>query len=548
MLALLFGVWGVQSAYAALTITPTTWNVIGLDSNNVNAGPNTFQAGARVCNTGGAAVTNVTSNLVWDSSNAFINLGGSSTLTAASLGAGACVDFYYTVLVTRTSSAYNTTRGYHITVTGDNVGSVSTPTPRELYVEKLVSQNRNSVNSITGPTTVYVGQTYNYTVNASTATQGYSQLEAFLNLSNIVFQVQSIATTYTAPAGATNDKFYADACGWDNNPLSPTYRSCIGPANYPGGKVGGTVVTTYTVKVLSTGSTTATTLILDFSGSSYHYNSDYGIQVISVTSLPPPLTLSKIANPTTLNAAGTVNYTLRLANTGSFSMTVTNFVDTLPTAPASATYTTNSSTYNGGAISNPAISGATLTWSGSFLVPAGTTRDLVFSVSLPATQGTYTNSAIAHMDSFQIDTTQDTTDNAPATANVSVVFPVVGLVKSVNPSSPQPPSTDLTYTIVFTNSGGTAATSLVITDPIPANTDFKVGSVTNSLGTTGLTVTVAYSNDGGSTWTYTPVSGGGGAPAGYDRSVTNIRWTFTGSLSQTPPNNSGSDSFTARIR
>src|SRR6266567_3511860 len=288
MLALLFGVWGVQTAYAGLTITPTTWNVIGLDSNNVNAGPNTFQTCARVCNTGGAAVTNVTTNLIWDTSNAFINLSGPSMLTVASLGAGACTDFYYTVVVTRSSSAYNATRRFHITATGDSVGSVTTPTPRELYVEKLISQNRNSVNSITGPTTVYVGQTYNYTVNASTATQGYEQLEAFLNLSNIIFQVQSIATTYTSPAGATNNKFYADACGWDNNPLSVTYRSCIGPQNYSGGKAGGTVDTTYTVKVLSTGATTATTLIMDFSGSSYHYNSDYGTQVIAITALPPP--------------------------------------------------------------------------------------------------------------------------------------------------------------------------------------------------------------------------------------------------------------------
>jgi uncharacterized repeat protein (TIGR01451 family) len=229
-------------------------------------------------------------------------------------------------------------------------------------------------------------------------------------------------------------------------------------------------------------------------------------------------------------------------------MTVNDFVDTLPTTPASATYTNTSSTYNGGAISDPTISGATLTWSGSFVVPAGTTRDLVFSVSLPAVQGSYTNQAIAHMSSFQIDTTQDTTDNAPATAIVTVVFPVVVLVKSVSPTSPQPPATDLTYTITFTSSGGTAAKSLVITDPIPANTDFKIGSVTASLGTTGLTVSVSYSNDGGSTYAYTPVSGGGGAPAGYDRNVTNIKWTFTGNLSQYSPNNTGSVSFTSRIR
>ena len=181
-------------------------------------------------------------------------------------------------------------------------------------------------------------------------------------------------------------------------------------------------------------------------------------------------------------------------------------------------------------------------------MPAGTTRALVFNVSLPAVQGTYTNQAIAHMSPYQIDTTQDTTDNSPATAAVSLVFPVVGLVKSVNPNTPQPPATDLTYTIAFTNAGGTTAQSLVISDPVPTNTDFKVGSVTNSLGTTGLTIAVAYSNNGGSTYVYTPLSGGGGAPAGYDRSVTTIRWTFTGTLSQASPNNTGSVGFTARIR
>ncbi len=78
--------------------------------------------------------------------------------------------------------------------------------------------------------------------------------------------------------------------------------------------------------------------------------------------------------------------------------------------------------------------------------------------------------------------------------------------------------------------------------------DFKVGSVTTSPGTTGLTVVVAYSKDSSVTWTYTPVSGRGGASAGYDRLVTNIRWTFSGNLSQISLNNSGSVGFTAKIR
>ncbi|HEX8097483.1 MAG TPA: hypothetical protein VF507_05580, partial [Pyrinomonadaceae bacterium] len=407
LLLLLFGFWGAATAQAQLNIKPTTWNVIGLDSNNTSVGPDTFQVGARVCNTGGTTLNNLVSTFVWDSSNPYVNLSGAALVANRTLAAGACVDFYYPVAVTRTSAAYNTTRGYHITVGADNVASVSTPTPRELFVEHIISQGRNSVNSIVGPSTVYVGQVATYTVNASTATQGYEQLEAFLNLPNIIFQVLSISTTYSAPSGATNDKFYADACGWENNPLSPNYRSCVGPAAYPGGKTGGTVSTTYTVKVLSTGTTTASTLILDFSGSSYHYNADYGtgINSITITSLPAPITLAKTVNQTRLSAGGSVTYTLRLTNTGSYSMTLEDFVDTLPTSPAAATYVAGTSTFNGVAISDPSISSSSLTWNGSFVVPGGQTRDLVFQAVLPNTQGTYTNRAVAHMGYAQVDTT-----------------------------------------------------------------------------------------------------------------------------------------------
>jgi hypothetical protein len=63
--------------------------------------------------------------------------------------------------------------------------------------------------------------------------------------------------------------------------------------------------------------------------------------------------------------------------------------------------------------------------------------------------------------------------------------------------------------------------------------------LTTNLGTTGLTLTLAYSNDGGTSWNYALMSGAGGAPAGYDRNVTNVRWSFAPSLSQTSPNNAG---------
>ncbi len=272
----------------ALTVTPISWGVTGLDSNNVTAGPDTFPVGARVCNTGNAAAINVTSAFVWDTANALVNLrtGSSSSVSAASLGAGACTDFYYEVAITRSSSAYDATRSYHITATADTLGVVSTPTPREFYVERLVSQNRNSVSGIKlngvsvpfgGTMNLVVGNTYTIQLIGSTATNGYEQLASFINLPNVIFQTLSVSSTYSAPSGYNGNKVYEDACGWNSDPANGTYRSCTGPANIAGGKVGGAVTLTYTVKVMSGAGTSQTlnTLIYDFSGSSYHYNSDF---------------------------------------------------------------------------------------------------------------------------------------------------------------------------------------------------------------------------------------------------------------------------------
>jgi hypothetical protein len=148
-----------------------------------------------------------------------------------------------------------------------------------------------------------------------------------------------------------------------------------------------------------------------------------------------------------------------------------------------------------------------------------------------------------------------TTSQVPGYSAGASCSPYVGLTKSVSPTGTQLPGTDLTYTISFSNTGGALARSLVLMDPDPSttlrintNTYFKVGSVTSALGTTGLTLTVTYSNNNGSTYVYTPVSGAGGAPAGYDANVTHIRFGFTGNLSQTSPNNSGSVSFKVRIK
>jgi len=141
-----------------------------------------------------------------------------------------------------------------------------------------------------------------------------------------------------------------------------------------------------------------------------------------------------------------------------------------------------------------------------------------------------------------------TSEFGPNITVTTASIPTIATVLTVSPMSGQVPGTDLTYTGTFSNTGNAVATGLTLTDPIPANTDFKLNSAAWSLGIgTALTAaSVSYFN--GSSWLYVPVAGGGGATGNYDRSVTQVKFSFTGSLGTTTPSNSPSFSLTVRIQ
>ena len=336
-----------SNAYAAanLTITPLTWNVVGLDSNNVNVGPNNFPVGARVCNTGDATATNVSSTFNWEAvdptpAKNYIDLrpGSNTSYSGYTLAPSACVDFYYEVQVTRNSNAYGDTRQYYITATADTLTTISTPRPREIFVEFLISQNRNAVTDVKlngvsipagGTMNLMVGNTYTIQLVGSTATQGYEQLESFINFPNTIFQVNSVTSTYSASAGTDSlatTRPYANGCDWVNDPGSPNYRSCLGT-----GKYGGNITVTYNVTILAGAGTTQTlnTLIYDFSGSSYHYNADFstGARLASIIG-PSSVEITKTFSPKAISPGGTSVLTFKLINPTTETITGVNFPET----------------------------------------------------------------------------------------------------------------------------------------------------------------------------------------------------------------------------
>ncbi len=135
--------------------------------------------------------------------------------------------------------------------------------------------------------------------------------------------------------------------------------------------------------------------------------------------------LSMLGNTNQLYAADTITYTVRLTNSGTNAAFFDRFVNTLP---AGVSYVAGSAAYNGISVGVPAVSGQALTWYGYFDVPASSSRDLVLQATFSGTPGRYTNAAVAFTQSAQIDTTLDTTDNAPATYVVRVFGPNIAPV------------------------------------------------------------------------------------------------------------------------
>jgi uncharacterized repeat protein (TIGR01451 family) len=117
-------------------------------------------------------------------------------------------------------------------------------------------------------------------------------------------------------------------------------------------------------------------------------------------------------------------------------------------------------------------------------------------------------------------------------------LPLIAILKSANAGAANPGQV-ITYTVQIANSGNGDGISVVMRDDLSPYTAFGLDtygpgipfSFTDSSPASGLTLgTPEYSSDNGSTWTYLPTSGGGGAPAGYDGSVTNWRIPMAGTI------------------
>lgn len=186
------------------------------------------------------------------------------------------------------------------------------------------------------------------------------------------------------------------------------------------------------------------------------------------------ITLNKSASPSRMAPGDTVLYTVDLVNSASLALDLDDITDLLPSG---ASYVTGSSSYQGSAITDPAISGLSLMWNRVFTVPANATAHLTYRVLSPITPGVHGNSVWAHAGAIQVDHTLITSDNSPAIALIGVGDAEVSVAKFATPS-PAVRGQQLTYRIVATNNGPNASGGTTVVDTLPAGLGFVSASTT----------------------------------------------------------------------
>ena len=498
LLATLIYPLGVVFASPPITVTPITWNVIGLDSNRPAEGPYEFPVGVRACNPNTNVVTfsDVEADFVWldggtSEDDTYIKLrpGSLDPIQPApqiDLTPGNCYDFYFEVELNQIAGSFDQTRRYRIDVTyydpdtGSRETSTST-TPRELYVEHLISQNRNSVNDVEldgvsfpvgGTMDLFVGETYTISMDASTATQGYEQIESFIHFPNTIFQVLSVNTNYSADSSAhvdnPNDKLYGNSCLWENDPDSPNYRSCLDV-----GKNGGTLRVDYVVKIISGAGTSDTlnSLIYDFSGSSYHYNADYSVSYRNFNIIgPSSIDINKRFIPDSITSGSSSTLSFTIPNPTPTTISGVNFTDPLPAGMEVNTPPNVSIIGCGTPTFAPAAGATILTFSGGEIAPNSSC--LVKVDVTVASDGTYLNTT----NNLFIDITTDTGNFASDTLEVgSVAACVPGqsmVVWTVPASTTNPPDQSSPVAGSPSSTGSKISTASVsVTEP--ARTDIN---------------------------------------------------------------------------
>jgi len=269
-------------------------------------------------------------------------------------------------------------------------------------------------------------------------------------------------------------------------------------------------------------------------GSDYECVDCYAVSPTAVADLA----VTKTVSDATPGMNDAISYGLGVTNLGTSHATVVQVTDSLPSGVTYVSYTASQGTYDSGTgiwhvgnLSNGSSASLTL----NVTVDTNPTGTTVMNTATVAT-GSGQPDPVLSNNTASVDFTISGVLISLGKTLVTVADPLNG---ATNPKSI--PGAEVLYTISATNLGsaGTDSNTVVVSDAIPVNTELYVGDLvalgtgpvdfTDGAVTSGLsyaftslssgTDDLAFSDDNGTTWAYTPVPD----TDGYDATVTNLR-------------------------
>ncbi len=436
VLALSFLVVVTPTKAGTLTLVKGSWDTVGLDHNNVADGPNQYPIQIHVTNSAGTTATNVTGTLTWNTVNAYIYLAPNETAvkTLGDIAPGATVDLFYLIEVGRDSNAYNTTRDYTITVSGDNTGAPADTITGTLLVERLRSQARNEVVSIVASTTTpTVGDTFTVTVSSETGASNYTIVNLPASEYNPTV-IEPVGVTVTFDTTTSNNVRL-------DLPNSDVFTSV------------------WTFRAVAPGTSGITSFITDESGGSFHYNADFPDTITITVRGKADLRLEKTVDNPTPNIGDNVTFTITVYNDGPNAATNVAVEDILPAGLTYVSDTPSQGTYNN----------VTGIWTvGTINSGASATLQITAQVT---GSGTITNIAqVNASDQYDPDSIPDNDNPAEDdqdSASITVQQADLRMEKIVDNASPNV-GDNVTFTITVYNDGPDAATNVTVEDILPA--------------------------------------------------------------------------------
>ena len=514
----------------------TSSQTMTIDSNQcATAGPRAMYVGGLIT-AGASAETNITASISTPTNGFFLAGGQQQTQTIGSLAAGTTTGVYWFIgygctvgattspVITITSSAGTTTRTITLTAkTAISANAGGNVTSSVLGAGAVVGQ------------TIYFETTYDFG-GSDAGDEFMFQPSGGQNFNAGCFRMvgSRVMASNIAPVtvGTTNTLYFTQVQKQAGNGYTATIRYF------------------FEYQCANT-TTTARPYAMQTSGNALKYTGNYdgsGSISMSFPGATNPFTITKAEDRSFAIAgtATTVKYTITISNPSIYDSRISQIIDTLPAGASFAAIDGASQVTAANSSSLPS-SGATgtLTFQGkqdiSYVIAAGGSVSLVYTVTMPSTAGTYTNSAQGYFG-------QAATPTASVAFAVYTPAPITVVKASQAYSDPVNgttypkaiPGGYIHYTISVVNPAPYPIDpdTIVVADPTPANLALFVNSLPSVTSpvlfqdgatSSGLTFTYAglssaiddvdFSNDGGTTWTYSPIPDG----SGFDSAVSNIR-------------------------